>query len=264
MVELNPAVDRDGQTGRLAALTVWWLLRGRAERGLMLLAHLSVAMHCCDNSQNEFPKNVGGAMALRVCGTFLSLLLLSVQVAAAQVRQISGRVTNSQTEQGLAGATVAVTRHRIVAETNNDGNYTLNAPDGDQNLVVRAIGFKRQQVTVPRGQTTADVALDPDVFKLEEIVITGQATGVERQNLPNAVATVSGERAEPGPGPDRRERAPGQDPRRLHPGQLRRAGWRHPAQPARRVHHHRQRGPALRGGRHRGQQRRDPQRRRTR
>ena len=33
VVELNPAVDRDSQTARLAALTVWSLLRGRAERG---------------------------------------------------------------------------------------------------------------------------------------------------------------------------------------------------------------------------------------
>jgi formiminoglutamase len=33
VVELNPLVDRDDQTGRLAALTVWWLLRGCAERG---------------------------------------------------------------------------------------------------------------------------------------------------------------------------------------------------------------------------------------
>jgi formiminoglutamase len=32
VVELNPAVDRDGQTARVAALTVWWLLRGCAER----------------------------------------------------------------------------------------------------------------------------------------------------------------------------------------------------------------------------------------
>jgi formiminoglutamase len=32
VVELNPSVDRDGQTARLAAVTVWWLLRGRAER----------------------------------------------------------------------------------------------------------------------------------------------------------------------------------------------------------------------------------------
>jgi formiminoglutamase len=32
IVELNPRVDRDDQTVRLAALTVWWLLRGCAER----------------------------------------------------------------------------------------------------------------------------------------------------------------------------------------------------------------------------------------
>jgi formiminoglutamase len=32
VVELNPPVDRDGQTARLAALTVWWVLRGCAER----------------------------------------------------------------------------------------------------------------------------------------------------------------------------------------------------------------------------------------
>ncbi|HEY5940128.1 MAG TPA: SusC/RagA family TonB-linked outer membrane protein [Gemmatimonadales bacterium] len=132
-------------------------------------------------------------MALRVCGTFLSLLLLSVQVVAAQVRQISGRVTNAQTEQGLGGATIAVTGTGIVAETSDDGSYILNAPDGDRTLVVRAIGFKRRQVEVPAGQTTADAALDPDPFRLEEIVITGQATGIERQNLPNAVATVSSE-----------------------------------------------------------------------
>jgi TonB-linked SusC/RagA family outer membrane protein len=130
-------------------------------------------------------------MALRVCGTFLSLFLLSVQLVAAQVRQITGRVTNSQTDQGLSGATIAVSGTGIVAETNNEGNYTLNAPDGDHTLVVRAIGYKRQQVAVPTSQSSADVALDPDVFKLEEIVITGQVTGVERQNLPNAVATVS-------------------------------------------------------------------------
>jgi formiminoglutamase len=33
VVELNPSFDRDGQTARLAALTVWQLLRGFAQRG---------------------------------------------------------------------------------------------------------------------------------------------------------------------------------------------------------------------------------------
>jgi TonB-linked SusC/RagA family outer membrane protein len=129
-------------------------------------------------------------MTMRACGMSLLLSLLSIVPATAQVRQVTGRVTNSQTQEGLPEATIAVTGTIIVAQTNNEGNYTLNAPDGELNLVVRAIGYKRQLVTVPASQGTVNVALDPDLFKLEEIVITGQATGVERQNLPNAVATV--------------------------------------------------------------------------
>jgi TonB-dependent starch-binding outer membrane protein SusC len=144
---------------------------------------------------------VGGTMTLRVWGIAFSLCLLWVQLASAQVREITGRVTNASTQEGLPEATVAVIGTGIVAATNNQGNYTLNAPAGDVTLVVRAIGFKRDQVTVPTSQSRADVTLTPDVFKLEEIVITGQATGVERQNLPNAVATVSGQELNRAPAP---------------------------------------------------------------
>ncbi|HEY0351012.1 MAG TPA: carboxypeptidase-like regulatory domain-containing protein, partial [Gemmatimonadales bacterium] len=100
-------------------------------------------------------------MTLRVWGIFFSFCFLSVPLAEAQVRQITGKVTNASTQQGLPEATIAVSGTGIVAETNNEGNYVLNAPAGDVNLVVRAIGYKRQQVAVPALQSTADVALDP-------------------------------------------------------------------------------------------------------
>ena len=132
-------------------------------------------------------------MAQRLCAAviFLFLLGLGVPPAHAQIRQITGRITNAQTQQGVAEATVAVLGTQIVAQADNDGRFTLNAPDRAANLMIRAIGFKRQQVQVAAGQETVDVALEPDVFKLEEIVITGQATGVEQRNLANAVSTVS-------------------------------------------------------------------------
>src|SRR3954462_5672619 len=101
-------------------------------------------------------------MTLRVWGSFFSLCLLGTQAAMAQFRQVTGRVTNSSTQQGVAGATIAVTGTGIVAETNNEGAYVLNAPAGDLNLVVREIGYKQQQVAVPATQSRADVALDPD------------------------------------------------------------------------------------------------------
>src|SRR5919112_2523443 len=124
-----------------------------------------------------------------VAGVLLGLL--TAPALSAQVRQVSGQVTNSQTGQGVPEVSVSVAGTGISALTDNDGRYTLNAPDGDLNLVFRGIGYKRQSVAVPLGQTSADIPLETDPFKLEEVVVTGQSTGIERQNLPNAVATVS-------------------------------------------------------------------------
>ncbi|HEX6104335.1 MAG TPA: TonB-dependent receptor plug domain-containing protein, partial [Gemmatimonadales bacterium] len=131
-------------------------------------------------------------MPQRWWGWLLPLTLGVATAASAQVRQISGQVTNAQTGEGLAEATVSVTGTRIVAQTGADGRFALNAPEGPLAVVVRAIGFRRQEREVPQGQESIDFALDPDIFKLEEVVVTGQSTGIERQNLPNAVATVSG------------------------------------------------------------------------
>ena len=80
----------------------------------------------------------------------------------------------------------------IAARTGSDGRFVFNVPDGDQTLIIRAIGFKRQHGDRSRRpERTVNVALEPDPFKLEEVVVTGQSTGIEKQNLPNAVATVS-------------------------------------------------------------------------
>jgi len=132
-------------------------------------------------------------MAKRVLGVLLTLVvgLLGVLDVSAQVRQIAGQVTNNQTGTGVGEATIAVQGTRIVAQSAVDGRYSLNAPAGDATLVIRAIGYKGAQVAVPVDQTTTDVALEPDPFHLEEVVVTGQSTGIQKQNLPNAVATVS-------------------------------------------------------------------------
>lgn len=58
-------------------------------------------------------------------------------------------------------------------------------------VAVRALGYRRREAVVSATTNTVDFALARDVFRAEEIVVTGQATGVARRNLANAVATVS-------------------------------------------------------------------------
>jgi TonB-dependent starch-binding outer membrane protein SusC len=131
-------------------------------------------------------------MAKRELGVFLTIALglLGMPSLSAQVRQIAGQVTSTQTSAGVGEATVAVQGTRIVVQTGTDGRYSLNAPDGDAILVVRAIGYKGATDTIPASQTTANIGLEPDPFHLSEVVVTGQSTGIEKTNLPNAVATV--------------------------------------------------------------------------
>lgn len=118
-------------------------------------------------------------------------LVLAAAPAAAQ-RPISGRVTGP-TDVAVVGATVGVVGTATIAATGNDGRFALQAPAGEVTLLVRAIGYKRRVLTVAPGQTTVDITLEEDVFNLEAIVVTGQATGVEQRNLPNAVTTVQAE-----------------------------------------------------------------------
>jgi outer membrane receptor protein involved in Fe transport len=78
--------------------------------------------------------------------------------------------------------------------TDANGHFALTGvPAGAAVLQVRAVGYFRRDVPVGGAQGTVAVALARDVFKLEEIVVSGQATGTERRNLPNAVATVGAE-----------------------------------------------------------------------
>jgi hypothetical protein len=130
-------------------------------------------------------------MTRHLWGGCIVLLLAAVSEVSAQVREVSGRVTNEQTGQGVGDAVISVRGTGIAARSAANGRFAFNVPDGDQTLTIRAIGFKRDSVVVPALEQTVAIALEPDPFKLEEVVVTGQSTGIEKRNLPNAVATVS-------------------------------------------------------------------------
>lgn len=126
------------------------------------------------------------------CGVLAAILLgLGSGTVLAQGRTISGRIRDSVTGGPIEGARVGILGGSTAVSTSSAGQFALpNLPDGDVTIQVRAVGFRRQDIRVTAGTSTVDIALSRDVFKMEEIVVTGQATGVERRNLANAVATV--------------------------------------------------------------------------
>jgi TonB-linked SusC/RagA family outer membrane protein len=138
---------------------------------------------------------MGTRTLLRSSLTAVLLLLAAPVYLLAQERQISGRATRAGTEEPVAGVEVSVVgvpQGRTV-RTNAEGRYTITAPAGDVRLQVRAIGFARGEVVVPAGSDTFNPVLTPDLFRLSEVVVTGQATNVERRSATTAIAYVSGE-----------------------------------------------------------------------
>ena len=111
----------------------------------------------------------------------------------AQAREITGKVTVSGTGTPLPDATVSVLGQQVGVRTNEKGEYRLRVPAGDVTVLARAIGYKRLSVRVAAGGSTADFSLEKDVLQLEGVVVTGQATTVDRRNASTAIATVSAE-----------------------------------------------------------------------
>ena len=130
-------------------------------------------------------------MLSRVSFVSLALSLVVGVGAAAQQRPIRGKVVSAATAEPVAGASVAVAGTPITALTNDRGEFSLAAPEGAVTLLVRSVGFKHAQLPVAAGGGDVTVRLEQDVFNLEAVVITGQATGVEQRNLANAVTTVT-------------------------------------------------------------------------
>ena len=121
----------------------------------------------------------------------LLLTLFAASGAQAQARQVTGRVYNPATQEGIPGAIVSVVGGAQAAQADEQGRYRISVPASDVTLLARAIGYKRAQASVPAGQSTADMALERDALKLDEVVVTGAATTQTRQNASTAVSTVN-------------------------------------------------------------------------
>lgn len=113
--------------------------------------------------------------------------------AEAQSRNLTGTVTAAATGQPLANAEVVVTAEgrAVASTTRSDGTFTVQIPAGEATVTVRMLGYRSEDLSVGPADSNLEVALETDALRLDEIVVTGQATGVQRRNLANAVSTVT-------------------------------------------------------------------------
>ncbi|WP_420151863.1 SusC/RagA family TonB-linked outer membrane protein, partial [Spirosoma sp.] len=116
-------------------------------------------------------------------GTVLVLWSLS---AYAQDRRVTGKITGA--DGPVPGANIVLKGTQTGTSSDANGNFALNIRGTNPVLVISAIGFKSQEITVGN-RSTVDIAMEDDATALSEVVVTGYSTE-NRRDVTGAVATV--------------------------------------------------------------------------
>ncbi|MBC9797026.1 SusC/RagA family TonB-linked outer membrane protein [Sinomicrobium weinanense] len=140
---------------------------------------------------------------LRARVRYLPLLCLglSLQAFALPWQEpivISGTVRSTEGEV-LAGSNIVIKGTNTGTIADFDGNFEIEVPDRDAILVFSYVGFTPKEVAVGL-QTVMEVALEPDLGRLSEVVVIGYGSQ-RKSDLTGSVSSVSAEelRAVPAP-----------------------------------------------------------------
>ena len=103
-------------------------------------------------------------------------------------KTIQGRVTDSETGQGLPGVNVVVKGTSQGTTTNEQGSYSLVVPDNAATLVFSFVGYLSQEVPVGN-RSTINLIMEADTKVLSEVVVIGYGTA-KKSDLTGAVGSV--------------------------------------------------------------------------
>jgi TonB-linked SusC/RagA family outer membrane protein len=103
---------------------------------------------------------------------------------------VSGQVVD-ENNNPLPSVNIIIKGTTIGTSTDAAGRFTITVPDEDAVLVFSFIGYLPQEVRVG-SQTTLNIAMEPDISTLSEIVVVGYGTQ-KRSSVTGAVASVDSE-----------------------------------------------------------------------
>jgi len=132
---------------------------------------------------------------LMLCLTFNVILAADAKVSEEdnflQGITVTGKVSESESNEGLPGANVIVKGTSTGTVTDLDGNYSIQVPDGNASLVYSSVGYETAEVAVGN-RVTIDITLNVDVTSLEEIVVVGYGEQ-KKTTVTGSVASVDGD-----------------------------------------------------------------------
>lgn len=120
----------------------------------------------------------------------LMLILVSMIsfVTSAQESQITGRITDGSTGDGLPGASILIKGTNRGTNTDANGNFRLNA-GANATLLISSIGYVNQEVNIG-GKSVLNLSMTVDNKALDEVVVVGYGSQKKSQ-MTGAISQVT-------------------------------------------------------------------------
>ena len=121
---------------------------------------------------------------------FFALLLFGLLGSYAQQNVIlSGYVTDIETNETLIGVNIILPELNLGTTTNEYGFYSINLPQGQQQLLISYLGFENylKELTLTQ-DLTLNVKLNPEAELLDEVIVSDN---VEQLNLKSPQMSVN-------------------------------------------------------------------------
>lgn len=137
------------------------------------------------------------SVELRFAALLSIALVCSVPVgtAAAQQGTITGQITDAETGEPLAGASVEALGEGGPQGSNDEGRFSLNVSPGTYSVVVKLIGYETTRVddiaVAAGGAAEVNVSLRSQALVLNPVVITASRRQEKALDAPASISTVS-------------------------------------------------------------------------
>ncbi|MGZ5134648.1 MAG: SusC/RagA family TonB-linked outer membrane protein [Flavitalea sp.] len=122
--------------------------------------------------------------------TLLILLGFALPCYVFAQLNVSGTIIDPRNTP-IAGTSVKLRNSTVGTTTDANGKFSLTIPGTGGTLEITSVGYQPQTIQVTETSKDVTITLLDDISNLNEVVITGLATGMKRTNLAHAVATVS-------------------------------------------------------------------------
>ncbi len=129
-------------------------------------------------------------------GLFFGSQGIKAQSASAVTYHFKGTVTDAKNYDPIPGATIIIVNQNLGSATNRDGKYDFTAKlkPGNYQIAFSTVGYKTIVKKLVLGNNTEinmDMAISPDITRLNEVVVTGVSGFTKKSHLGNSISTVS-------------------------------------------------------------------------